>query len=185
MPNPVPLTQIFDTVTSVFPVFVSVTLCDAVLPALTVPKFTLVGPTAIASFAAATVPAIGTAAFIVAVLVITERLPLNVPAALGVNCTVRLLLVPGFNNVDPENPLIPKPEPLATTPVTVSGSSPVFANCRVCELCTPTTAEEKSILEGVTTRRAEDTIPGVPLAIGDATHPMSEGVIAATLANAK
>ena len=183
--NPVPLAKIFDTVISVFPVFVNVTLCDAILPALTVPKFTLVGPTAIASFAAATVPDTGTAAFIVAVLVVTETFPVNAPAAFGVNSTVRVLVVPGFNKVDPENPLMLKPEPLVTTPVTVNASSPVFATCTVCELCTPTTAEEKSMLEGVTTSRAAAASPGVPLAIGDATHPTSEGVIAAMLATAK
>src|SRR5271157_5484939 len=45
--KPVPLTATLETVTFAFPVFVNVTFCETVLPAVTVPKLTLEGPTEI------------------------------------------------------------------------------------------------------------------------------------------
>src|SRR5271154_2673818 len=110
--KPVPLTATFETATSAFPVFVNVTFCETVLPAVTVPKLRLEGPTEIASFALSTSPVTGSAAVAVAMFVNTDTDPVNAPAVFGVNFTVSVLLVPGFSSVDPENPLILKPAPL-------------------------------------------------------------------------
>ena len=60
--KPVPLTATLETVTFTFPVFVNVTFCETVLPAVTVPKLTLEGPTEIVvGVALATAPDSGTA----------------------------------------------------------------------------------------------------------------------------
>src|SRR5271154_2061319 len=181
--KPVPLTATFETATSAFPVFVNVTFCETVLPAVTVPKLKLEGPTEIASFALATSPVTGSAAVTAAVFVNTETDPVNVPAAFGLNCTVSVLLVPGFSSVEPEKPLMLKPAPLATTPVTVRAASPVFESCKVWELCTPTIAEEKLTLEGVTSSRDVSTKAGVLPIIGDVAQPTEKGIIATAIAS--
>jgi hypothetical protein len=129
--NPVPLTLTLETVTTVFPVFDNVTFCVTGLSALTVPKLKLEGPTETTELAVATSPVTGSAAVTAAVLVKTDTVPLNAPEVWGVNCTVIVLLVPGFSCVEPENPLMLKPAPLAMTPVTVKASSPVFASFNV------------------------------------------------------
>src|SRR5271154_2902474 len=183
--KPVPLTATFETVTSVFPVFVNVTFCETVLPVVTVPKPKLGGPTEIASFALATSPVTGSCAVASAVFVNTETDPVNVPGAFGVNCTVSVLLVPGFSSVEPENPLILKPAPLAMTPVTVKAALPVFESCKVCEACTPTIAEEKLTLEGVTSSRGASVKAGVLPIIGDVAQPVEKGIIAAAIASIK
>src|SRR5271154_398706 len=183
--KPVPLTATFETATSAFPVFFPAPLSSAVLPAVTVPKLKLEGPTEIASFALATSRVPGSAAVTAAVFVNTETDPVNVPAAFGVNCTVRLLLVPGFSSVEPENPLILKPAPLAMTPVTVKAALPVFESCKVCEACTPTIAEEKLTLEGVTSSRGASVKAGVLPIIGDVAQPVEKGIIAAAIASIK
>jgi hypothetical protein len=183
MLNAAPLTEICEIVTSLFPVFVSVISCETGLSAATEPKLRLEGPTEIASFAAATSPVTGNAAVTAAVFVNTETDPLKAPAAFGVNCTVKVLLVPGFNSVDPENPLMLKPAPLAITPVTVSASSPVFESLNDSELCTPAIAEEKLMLDGVTSSRGSSTNEGALLAIGAATQPIKNGTLPAAVAS--
>src|SRR5271156_4246573 len=183
--KPVPFTLTLETVTSVFPVFVKVTFCETVLPAVTVPKLKLEGPTEIASFALATSPVTGSSVEAAAVFVNTETDPANVPATFGVNCTVSVLLVPGFSSVEPENPLILKPAPLAMTPVTVKAASPVFESFKVCEACTPTIAEEKLTLEGVTSSRGASVKAGVLPIIGDVAQPIEKGIIATAIASIK
>jgi hypothetical protein len=111
--------------------------------------------------------------------------PVKAPAALGVSKTVTLLLVPGLNKVEPENPLILRPVPLATTPVTVSAEPPSLVNFKVCEVCTPTTAEVKLILEGVTCNCAPVGVIAAVFPWGVATQPINTGTAAVHAANDK
>lgn len=111
--------------------------------------------------------------------------PVKAPAAFGVSKTVKLLLVPGLNNVEPENPLILRPVPLATTPVTVSAEPPSFVNFKVCEVCTPTTAEVKLILDGVTSNCGLVGVIAPVVPLGVATQPINAGTAAANAANDK
>ena len=126
MPKLAPLNAILETVTSVFPVFVSVNVCAADFPALTVPKFTFGCPTEICRSAPATSPFTGRVVSSEAVLLRMDTVPENVPAVLGVNATPNVALVPGFSCVEPEKPLTLKPAPLAMIPVTVNAVPPVF-----------------------------------------------------------
>ncbi len=185
MPNAVPLTEICEIVTGLFPVFVSVIPCETALLVATVPKLTLEGPTEMAKLAAATSPVTGSAAVTPAVFVDTETDPVNAPVAFGVNCTVNVPLVPGFNSVEPENPLMLNPVPVAAIPVTVSASSPVFETVSDWALCTPATAEEKLMLDGVTSSRGVSTNEGALVAIGVTMQPYKKGMIATTLAATK
>jgi hypothetical protein len=111
--------------------------------------------------------------------------PVKAPAAFGVSKTVKLLLVPGLNNVEPENPLILRPVPLATTPVTVSAEPPSFVNFKVCDVCTPTTAEVKLILEGVTCNCGPVGVIAALFPPGVATQPISTGTAAVNTASDK
>ena len=126
MLNPVPLKETFETVTATFPLFVSVKFCDAVLPALTVPKLTLAGPTERDRSSLAASPVTGREALTDATLVMIDTVPLKAPLLFGVTSTVSVLLVPGANSVEPEKPLTLTPLPLATTPTTVSEAFPLF-----------------------------------------------------------
>src|SRR5271170_4786953 len=87
MVNPAPFNRIRETVSSVLPVFVSVTVCDADLPALTEPKFTLAGPTEICGLEPSTPePDKFTVTEESPALLRTVRVPFEVPEAEGLNC---------------------------------------------------------------------------------------------------
>jgi hypothetical protein len=91
--NPVPLTDAFETVTVVPPVFVSVTLCDCVLPTVTLPKASLPG------FTASCPSLIPVPDKAISVMAVEASLPiaalaLKLPAALGVNARVSDALCP-------------------------------------------------------------------------------------------
>jgi hypothetical protein len=165
---------------------VIVRFSEAVLPAATVPKLRLAGPTARDFAALAAFAATGKDAPTEGVLVMMATDPVKAPAALGVSRTVKLLLVPGLNKVEPENPLILRPVPLATTPVTVSAEPPSLVNFKVCDVCTPTTAEVKLILDGVTCNSGPAGAMGVTAVVfplGVATQPINTGTAAANTAS--
>jgi hypothetical protein len=184
MLKPVPLSVTCETVTVLFPVLVSVKLCDADLPAASVPKFTLVGPTASAKSLPAASPVTGKDALTLATLVRIETVPLNVPLLFGVTCTVKVLLVPGFSKVEPVNPLMLRPLPLATTPVTVTAAPPSLAIFSVCEVCVPTTVEPKLILDGVIARAGSKGVTGDVAVPRVETQP-TNGIAASAVANDK
>jgi hypothetical protein len=185
MAKPVPLTVTLVMLTLALPVLVSVRVWEAVLPAATVPKLTLVGPAVSATVEALACAVTGREAPTEEVLVMMATDPLKAPAALGVNMTVKLLLVPGLNNVDPENPLMLSPVPLATTPVTVSGAPPSFVNFKVWEVGAPTTAEVKLMLEGVTCNSGPAGAACALIPLGVETQPINAGTAATNTASDK
>lgn len=85
-----PLTLIREIVTLALPVFDTLTLCDAALPALMLPKLTLDGLVDIANDAVVPVPLRVMAAGEFGALLTSERLPFRLPAAHGVNCKLKL-----------------------------------------------------------------------------------------------
>jgi hypothetical protein len=81
-----------------------------------------------------------------------------------------------------------RPLPLATTPITVSAEPPSFVSFNVCEVCTPTTAEVKLMLEGVTCNcgpAGSAGAAGALFALGVATQPINAGTAAASAASDK
>jgi hypothetical protein len=87
----------------------------ALLPAFTLPKFTLAGENAKVCDADTPVPANATVAGLFGALLIIETDPLALPAACGAYCTLKLPLCPGVNVNGKVIPL-----PLNPVPVTVA-----------------------------------------------------------------
>jgi hypothetical protein len=87
---------ICDIVTFEFPVSVSVTLCCAELPVFTLPKLRLVELNESVDTAATPVPLKAIVLGEVGALLISDTLPVTLPAACGPNCTLNVLAAPGL-----------------------------------------------------------------------------------------
>ena len=119
------------------------------LPVLTVPKPRLVGVTESVRFAATPVPLNVTKLGELGTLLTTETFPVTLPGACGANCTLNVLLVPGFRVSGRLIVLVLNPLPVAPNCVTVSAAVPLFFNCSVCEFGEPIVTLPKFTLDGV------------------------------------
>jgi hypothetical protein len=120
--NPAPVTPTLEIVTFEFPLFVSVTVCDVLVPSVTFPKLTVVG-LAPSNFVAATpVPLSGIVNGELDPLLVREMDPLTLPAEVGANATLNEVLPPAAIVVGVESPLMlnPVPEALAAEIVTLA-----------------------------------------------------------------
>jgi hypothetical protein len=145
---PAPLTVICETLAVVFPMFVTVTFCDAVVPMVTFPKFQLDGVAVSVELVAVPVPdnAIATGEF--GALLTTNRLPLKVAAVSGANCAVKVLLCPAPIVSGVVTPVMLNPVPLAVTWLTVKLAVPVFVNVIVCVFVCPSMTLPKLTVAG-------------------------------------
>jgi hypothetical protein len=126
--NPVPVSVILETVTLAFPEFVTVTLKLDVLPVFTLPNARLVVLKDRVCVAAIPVPLRAISAGVLGALLTTDTLPLEAPAALGANCTVRFAALPAaMFNGSASVPVL-KPVPVTLTCETVSVPVPEFSN---------------------------------------------------------
>jgi hypothetical protein len=108
----VPLMLICETVTLALPVFVKDTSCEALLPALTLPKLRLLELMS-RVFEAATLVALSDRfAGEFAALLTSESVPLTVPADCVVNCTLKVLFCPAATVRGRESPVVLNPAPL-------------------------------------------------------------------------
>jgi hypothetical protein len=108
------------------PVFVTVTLREALLPTLTFPKLTLVGFTDNVKPAATPAPLNAMAEEGLVASLTSERLPVTGPADLGSNCTLKLAVLPPLNVKGSANPEVLKPAPEMFAAVTVTEALPGF-----------------------------------------------------------
>jgi hypothetical protein len=83
--NPVPEAAMLETVTLTFPVLVTVSVCVAEVPVLTIPKLRLVVLNESAGVEATPVPLNGIVAGLLGALLSTDALPLAEPAEAGAN----------------------------------------------------------------------------------------------------
>jgi len=94
--NPVPLIDACDTLTTVPPVLVSVTVADLVVPSVTLPNASLVGfresVPGVTPVPVSDIVKVGFEAFEVIVTV-----PLALPVACGANVTVNVVFCEGFS----------------------------------------------------------------------------------------
>jgi len=114
--KPAPEVVTPEIVTFEFPVFVTVTFCELLLPTFTFPKLRLVGLMPRVRMAAIPVPLRATELGDVGALLAIEMLPDTVPTEVGRKATVIVVCCPAFTFNGNENPLtVKKAEPLSVT----------------------------------------------------------------------
>jgi hypothetical protein len=130
-----------DTVRFAVPVFLTATACVFVTPTETFVKLTLDGVTEIAGCTPAPESAI-VAGELVALLV-TVRLPVTLPTAVGAKLTLSGRLLPAAIETVPERPLTVNPVPEMLSDETLTAPVPVFVSVTVCEAELPTSVFAK------------------------------------------
>ena len=148
--NPVPLALICEMDTAEFPVFVKVTVCEALAPVVRLPKLSDVGFAASCKAEATPDPLRGILKAGYVALLVSARLPERLPAEVGVKPTLNDAEPPGATESGKANPDKLKPAGLKDAWVTVRVPEPGFCTVIVCVLVTPTAAFPKATLEGIT-----------------------------------
>ena len=128
---PVPLGAIWEIWTSEFPVFVTVTFCEADPPVVTLPKARLLELKESVLVATMPVPLRATVDGEFGALLTTDTLPLADPADVGANWTLKVLLALGLRDSGKFTVLVPNPLPVTLSCVMVKTSVPVFFSCNV------------------------------------------------------
>ena len=106
------------------PALVSVTLCELLVLAVTLPKLRL-GALELSSAAAATpVPLTETVPGVLEASLMTETLPLTAPAALGANTIVNVDCLPGATVMGSLTPVMENPLAVVLACVTLSAAPP-------------------------------------------------------------
>src|SRR4029077_1698536 len=122
-----PVKAAWEITTLELPVFVSVTLRDAVVPTLTFPKFTLRGFTARLKPGAMPAPLSGMAEGGLVASLTRYRLPAEAPADLGSNRTLKVAVLPALKISGTANPEVLKPAPEIFAAEIVTGMLPGLA----------------------------------------------------------
>jgi len=115
----------------VFPLFVIVTVLELELPTLIPVKLTLVGLAERVAEAATPVPLKATAFGELGALLEMTTLPDKLPAAVGANRALKVVLCPAAIVAGAFKPLMLKPEPLAAICEIVSVAVPVLATAKL------------------------------------------------------
>ena len=100
------LTVTWEIVTLLLPEFVMLTFCEPEVPTVTFPKATLEGLGVIVTVAATPVPVSETAAGDPGALLEMLTEPVSVPAVVGANCAVTVVLCPGATVAGVVSPLM-------------------------------------------------------------------------------
>jgi hypothetical protein len=116
-----------EIITFELPVFVSVTIREAVLPTLTFPKFTLRGFTVRLNPGATPAPLSTMEEGELEASLTRVRPPLEAPADLGLNCTLKVAVLPALNVTGRVNPEVLKPAPEIFAAAIVTGTVPGLA----------------------------------------------------------
>jgi len=129
------------------PVLVSVTVCDTLLPTLTLLNATDDGLIVSCDCVAVPDPLRLIFKGEPGALVDTEMLPVALPAAFGENVTVNEVVAFGFRVPAVKAP-IENPVPEALAADTATGAVPVFVSATLTDPLLPTSTEPKLMLEG-------------------------------------
>jgi len=148
MLNPVPVAVAWEIVKVAEPLFVRVTVCEPVLPAVTEPNVTTAGLAP--SCPCTPVPVIETAAGEPCALLTIAMPPVALPAEVGANVAVNEALDPALIVSGMLAPLTPKPAPDAVNCVMVRVAFPGFDNETVCDPLPPTAMFPKLTAAGFT-----------------------------------
>jgi hypothetical protein len=119
-----PVKASLEIATFELPVFVRVTLREAVLPTLTFPKLTLEGFTVSVNPAATPAPLNAMADGGLDASLTSDRLPVEDPVDLGLNCTLKAVALPALSVIGRGSPEALKPEPEIFAAEIVTGTVP-------------------------------------------------------------
>jgi hypothetical protein len=146
---PVPDAAACEMVTLALPEFDSVIVCELLLPTTTLPKATLVGFAVSEELAATPVPVRGIVVGEPGALLVSEMLPLALPAAVGANRAVNVAFCPAAIASGRDNPLMLNPVPDGLACVIVRFPVPRLSSVMVCDAVLPVVTFPKLTLEGV------------------------------------
>lgn len=148
--KPLPVTLSFERVTLALPLLLSVTVCVALEPVVTLPKLSEVGEAEIWRTCATPVPDSGTDTDAVGELFPSVSVPENVPAAVGAKLTVHAAEPPAATVSGTVRPDKEKPVPDTVAWETVRLAVPGLEMVTVCVFVTPVVALPKLTDAGVT-----------------------------------
>lgn len=148
--NPVPVAPTVPIVTVELPLFVSVTVCELLLPTATLGNVRLDVLALSICVEATPVPDNGIARGELAALLTSDTDPETAPAVVGVNATLNVVLPPVATAVGSARPLTLNPVPDAVICEIFNVAVPVFWTRIVCELGAPTVTFPKLTLVGLT-----------------------------------
>jgi hypothetical protein len=136
MPKPLPATVAILIVTFVLPVFVKVTVCDALWFTCTFEKFSVEGAIERPACVAVPVKEIVSGEFVALLTTVSE--PVAAPSVVGANCIDTVLLCPTAKVVAALPLVTVKPAPASVAADTVTEAVPVFVTVTVCVALPPT-----------------------------------------------
>jgi hypothetical protein len=142
----VPVNVSCEIVTEAEPEFVSVTVCEFVVPVVTLPNETEAGEAVSVDCEPVPLSAIVSGEF--GALLTTEMLPVELPEPVGANCAVKLADCPAAIVIGVVAPETLKPVPVTFTAETVTLAEPLFFKVIVCVLLLPTFTVPKFSLAG-------------------------------------
>jgi len=156
--KPVPVTLAPEMVVLAVPEFISVTVELPVLPTLIFPKLTAAGLAP--SWPSVPVPDIATVAEGSALPTSpeTSTSPDALPALVGVNSTVKLVLWPAASVIGVLSPVTVNSEPVCVKELTVMDSFPEFFSVTACLLVAPTDVLANVMTAGVVVKVAVEAI---------------------------
>ena len=133
-----PVTDTPEIVKFELPVFWRVTASFSALPIAAFPKFRLAGHAEIVRVPVSPVPLTLSVSSWAPELLLSVIVPLPAPIAVGLNVSVRFLVLPAASVTGRVKPLVEKPAPLTLTLAMVALPDPGFFNCTVWEMLVPT-----------------------------------------------
>jgi hypothetical protein len=157
--KPAPLELICEMETLEFPVFVNVTVCEALVPVVRLPKLSDVGFADSCKADATPDPLKGILKAGFVALFVSVRLPERLPAEVGVKPTLNDAEPPGATESGKTIPDKLNPVGLKDAWVTLRVAEPGFCTVIVCVLVTPTATFPKATLEGITVTRGFTPVP--------------------------
>jgi hypothetical protein len=157
MLKPAPVTLAAETVSVAVPLFVRVIVWELLVPVVTFPKTAVVGLAEICGCVA--VPLMAIVRGEPVALLVTEMLPLALPAVVGANWAVNDALPPALIVTGTMRPLIVNPAPVALAAEIVTVADPEFVNVIDWDPLLPTRTLPKLTLDGFAERVACVPVP--------------------------
>lgn len=134
--NPVPVTVVCEITRLAVPLFVRLIVCELLVPAETFPKTAVPGIAVICAWLPLPLNAIVNGEL--GELLATEMLPDALPAVVGANCAVKVVLCPAAIVAPEDNPFALKPVPVALAWVINTLSFPELVRVIVADPVLPT-----------------------------------------------
>jgi hypothetical protein len=163
--KPVPATVTEEIVTVALPPFVSVTVCELLVPVVTLPNAVLAGVAA--SCGCVPVPLKLIVVGELGALLTIEMLPLALPADVGANLALNVVLSPAPNVTGVVIPVVLKPAPVTVTAEIVTVAVPPFVRVMVCELLVPVATLPNAVLVGDAASCACVPVPLNAIVVGE------------------